>query len=114
MASRFIEELPREHVSLSDRSEWHEPGWDDAGGDPSARLAAARASGVGRGPGGAKARDALGRELSLGARVRHPQFGTGEIVSLTTGLDARAQVRFRDIGIKTLVLQYARLERIVG
>jgi DNA helicase-2/ATP-dependent DNA helicase PcrA len=47
-------------------------------------------------------------------RVRHPQFGLGEIIGLTGGGDARAQVRFRDVGVKTLVLQYARLEKVGG
>ncbi|MFN7020413.1 MAG: ATP-dependent helicase [Phycisphaerales bacterium] len=121
MVSRFIEELPREHVGVSDQSEFHEPGWDDgggAGGSPMDRLAAARRAGGAGGAGGAmsagraKARDARGQEIEVGSRVRHPQFGMGEIVSITTGQDARAQVKFRDVGVKTLVLQYARLERM--
>lgn len=114
ITSRFLEELPREHVTVSDQSEWHEAGWDtDA--DPAARLSAARSSGAG-GTGGssgsARVRDARGNELRVGVRVRHPQFGVGEIVGLTGGGDARAQVRFREVGVKTLVLQYARLERL--
>ena len=44
--------------------------------------------------------------------VRHPQFGVGKVVSVTGGLNARAQIQFRDVGTKTLVLEYARLQRI--
>jgi hypothetical protein len=44
--------------------------------------------------------------------VRHPQFGIGRVEGVTGGAGARAQIRFRDVGIKTLVLEYARLELI--
>ncbi len=47
-------------------------------------------------------------------RVRHPQFGVGTIENISSGMDARAQIKFREAGMKTLVLQYARLERIDG
>jgi DNA helicase-2/ATP-dependent DNA helicase PcrA len=56
--------------------------------------------------------DALGG-FAPGALVRHPQFGEGTILSLTkAGPNSRVQVRFRAAGVKTLVLQYARLERM--
>ncbi len=112
--SRFLEELPGEHVSKSDQSDWREPGWD-TDGDPSSRPGAPRshsAGGFGGSSGSARVRDARGQELRVGVRVRHPQFGVGEIIGLTGGGDARAQVRFREVGVKTLVLQYARLERL--
>ena len=44
--------------------------------------------------------------------VRHPQFGLGKVASISGGHDARAQVAFRQAGLKTLVLAYARLERV--
>jgi DNA helicase-2/ATP-dependent DNA helicase PcrA len=115
IASRFIDELPKEHVTLSDQSEWHEAGWDtpSAGSaDPMSRLDVARSRSGGGGGVMSRARDARGQELRVGSRVRHPQFGIGEIVGITGGADARAQVRFREVGVKTLVLQYARLERV--
>ena len=48
----------------------------------------------------------------VGAIVRHPQFGEGEIVTITAGANARATIRFRGVGTKTLVLEYARLTRV--
>lgn len=123
--SRFLGELPKANTTVSDQSEHFEPGWDDVGfsggsgtggrndGDAAARFASRssstsssssqRSSGV---------RDAAGNPLRTGDRVKHPQFGIGEIVTISGGGDARAQVRFREAGLKTLVLQYARLERI--
>ncbi len=113
IASRFIDELPREHVSISDQSEWNEAGWD---GDRSDRPAAARRGGGGGSDSTSRGSvtDSRGQRLSVGVRVRHPQFGIGEVVSVNGGVDARAQVKFREVGIKTLVLQYARLELISG
>jgi DNA helicase-2/ATP-dependent DNA helicase PcrA len=48
----------------------------------------------------------------VGSTVRHPQFGVGIILNVIGGFNARVQVRFRDVGTKTLVLEHARLERI--
>lgn len=39
----------------------------------------------GRGP-----KDSRGMPLVVGANVRHPQFGLGRIVNITSGQDARA------------------------
>ena len=47
-----------------------------------------------------------------GCVVRHPQFGMGVVRAITPGANARVQVEFKHGGLKTLVLQYARLERI--
>ncbi|MCC6908962.1 MAG: UvrD-helicase domain-containing protein [Phycisphaerales bacterium] len=48
-----------------------------------------------------------------GCRVRHPQFGDGQVESVTrTGRHTRIRVRFRDVGTKTLIAEYARLERL--
>ena len=44
--------------------------------------------------------------------VRHPQFGLGKVMSVSGGSNARAQIQFKDVGTKTLVLEYARLERL--
>jgi DNA helicase II / ATP-dependent DNA helicase PcrA len=53
-------------------------------------------------------------KFPIGSMVRHPQFGVGKVMSVTGGLNARAQIQFRDVGTKTLVLEYARLERVSG
>jgi hypothetical protein len=44
--------------------------------------------------------------------VRHPQFGLGQVVGFTGGASARADIKFRDVGVKTLILEYARLKRV--
>ncbi|MEM8835499.1 MAG: UvrD-helicase domain-containing protein [Planctomycetota bacterium] len=107
--SRFLDELPSEHVRVSDQSEesWDE-GWDDAPApwdepteasiESARRRRASRSSGSWPG-------------IEPGARVRHPRFGLGTIAQvMSKGMNARAVVEFKDAGRKTLVLQYANLE----
>lgn len=49
----------------------------------------------------------------IGSVVRHPQFGVGRVTAvLTASSDARARIDFKGVGVKTLVLRYARLERV--
>ncbi|MFW6032534.1 MAG: ATP-dependent helicase [Phycisphaeraceae bacterium] len=48
-----------------------------------------------------------------GCLVRHPQFGLGRVVKVSSvGAHTRARVEFNQAGPKTLILQYARLERV--
>jgi len=47
---------------------------------------------------------------AVGSRVRHPQFGDGVVVAVIRGMDARAKIDFGRVGVKTLILRYARLE----
>jgi DNA helicase-2/ATP-dependent DNA helicase PcrA len=47
----------------------------------------------------------------VGDVVRHPKFGQGVILACEGGPDARVQVNFRDVGVKWLALEYARLEK---
>ncbi len=108
--SRFLDELPREHCTFSDQSESFAPGYDfdDDAGEiaPEMRSGLSRRSPLGAGGG---IRDGAG-DIRVGALVRHPQFGVGKVASVTRGADARARIIFRDVGEKTLVLQYARLQ----
>ena len=49
--------------------------------------------------------------LRRGARVRHPQFGTGTVLSIEVLTDdVKVVVRFVSVGQKTLRARYARLE----
>jgi DNA helicase-2/ATP-dependent DNA helicase PcrA len=82
--SRFLGELPREWVRQVDRAEPGEAGDSARGGRP--------------------------LPLPVGATVRHPQFGLGRVEAVTGGVNARAEIAFRDVGRKTLVLEYARLQ----
>ncbi len=112
ISSRFLGELPPDLVSESDQSGHDEPGWDRPAFDLESHRRAssgAAAPAMGRARGGAG-----GRGISAGMMVRHPQFGIGRVEGVTGGANARAQIRFRDVGLKTLVLEYARLEMIDG
>jgi DNA helicase-2/ATP-dependent DNA helicase PcrA len=92
--SRFLKELPAEHTE----AEEVEQGWDvDLGGFSSQRAEAERVSG----------------EFPPGTVVRHPQFGIGRVLTVKAGgAQTRAQVAFNTAGVKTLILQYAKLEII--
>jgi DNA helicase-2/ATP-dependent DNA helicase PcrA len=49
----------------------------------------------------------------VGSKVRHPQFGVGTVQSVTgLGVNRRATIAFLQTGVKTLILQYARLDRV--
>ena len=48
----------------------------------------------------------------VGSIVRHPQFGLGEVKSFMAGANARIKIQFKTGGEKTLVLEFARLERV--
>ena len=51
--------------------------------------------------------------IGPGARVRHPQFGIGTVLSVEDlGHDVKLTVRFVNIGQKRLLASYAKLERL--
>jgi len=97
--SRFLRELPQGSVSREDQSD-HLAGFTDSD-----------ARGLGSGQ-----RTRAGRDVSLypdGCLVRHPRFGLGRVVSTSPmGAHTRCKVDFNSYGLKTLVLQYAGLERV--
>ncbi len=96
--SRFLSEIGEQdasHVTFSDRadgfSDYSSGGQDfDPWGDDEQHAAS----------------------LRVGSRVRHPQFGVGKVLSCGAGPGARARVEFTGIGVKTLILEYARLTRV--
>lgn len=48
--------------------------------------------------------------LSVGKHVEHSRFGRGEVLSVEgTGLDAKATVRFDNVGTKQLLLRFAKI-----
>jgi DNA helicase II / ATP-dependent DNA helicase PcrA len=122
--SRFLDEVKGEGVTFSDQGDSFGAGSSGSfgAGDRGIRdfLAGGRAGGSGasterrvvvdedsqvaptkvRGPGG---------EFSVGQRVRHPQFGPGQIEAIFAGAEPRVKVKFQQAGTKTLVLAYARL-----
>jgi DNA helicase-2/ATP-dependent DNA helicase PcrA len=55
----------------------------------------------------------MGASLRIGSRVRHPLFGTGEVLEKSgSGETAKALIRFQNGRIAKLVLRYAPLEVI--
>ena len=49
--------------------------------------------------------------LRVGQGVRHAKFGEGIVVRLQgNGTDARAQINFRSVGVKELLLSVAKLQ----
>ena len=113
--SRFFDELPREHIVITDQSDigsgLEGTSWDGESQefghntDDFASDADARAK-----PRGGNVN--VGIEFPAGCTVRHPQFGIGVVQSATGGAQPRVTVNFKGIGTKTLVLAYARLTKV--
>ncbi|MGH8801730.1 MAG: 3'-5' exonuclease, partial [Casimicrobiaceae bacterium] len=118
LPSRFIDELPRDLVQwLSPRrphARFDRGSAERGTGTDDARFPASR---DGRGTCGSPPRPHAPAVPGwrIGESVRHTKFGPGIIIdSEGHGSDARVQVNFRDVGVKWLALDYARLERISG
>lgn len=98
MRSRFFDELPENVVEFVEPAS---DGFEDH--DPFS---------------GRELRSTAAKQASLfpkGTKVRHPQFGIGEVLDVQAmGSITRASVRFNTHGRKTLILQYANLERLGG
>jgi len=112
LRSRFLDEVPDEHVKwLSPKmSAQIEPAWQggwrgDAYNRPSTGAIAPampRKTSVSVTVGG--------QQFRIGTGVAHARFGTGTILTLSgSGADAQAQVQFREAGLKTLALGVAKL-----
>jgi len=117
MRSRFLSEIPDEHLKwltpkqgLSDS----EPRWKSSGGgfDPYARHTKSSVAAVA--PRSVTSGVTVGsQQFRVGQGVRHARFGDGTIVGLAgSGIDAQAQIQFRDVGAKTLALGVAKLDII--
>ena len=101
VSSRFLDELGSEHVVRTDMSDPYYDQSDDHG-DTNDSIAVSSANRSG-------ALTEAKSQFPVGSRVQHPRFGIGTIEALEGGASVRARVRFRDAGVKTLVLEYARL-----
>ncbi|WP_328918598.1 ATP-dependent DNA helicase [Streptomyces griseoaurantiacus] len=127
--SRFLEEIPEQHVQWKRTGSAGAPA---AGGRPGrgsgvaaslssslsssfpasrSRSSAAGAAGFATGRGGAGDRPAV--DLSVGDRVTHDQFGLGTVVSVSgAGAKAEATIDFGDTKPKRLLLRYAPVEKL--
>jgi len=119
--SRFLDEVPQdvveEQTTLS-ADVWDDEDEDDADAEDTLEEdceedeSPARVSGTGRSP-RASRRSSTRPALREGDRVRHAVFGTGRILALSgSGRTRRATVHFATAGVRHLVLQYAKLEKI--
>jgi DNA helicase-2/ATP-dependent DNA helicase PcrA len=97
--SQFLAELPGETLAREDRLESYDR----------SRIEYDADAAIDDGMPSAK------RMFPVGCLVRHPQFGVGRVEHVVDrGTMSSARVAFRAVGLKTLVLSYARLERIDG
>lgn len=120
LRSRFLEEIPEEHLK------WLTPR------ERQAPVAAAPWSGAFRRGsfGGAQTSHAVqpvaarshtsvvtvgSQQFRIGTGVLHARFGEGTVIALSgSGQEAQAQIQFRDAGTKTLALGIAKLDIITG
>ncbi len=113
--SRFLTEFGSEHVLFSDQSDALADLRDTEWGRDTGQYDTSRKH-VPRGLDSPAAPPSVGTKMAkglpVGAMVRHPQFGLGKVVTVTGGVNARATIQFKDVGVKTLVLEYARLTRV--
>lgn len=120
--SRFLNELPKEQLIVSDQSDMYEGFEDDEfsgwGRDTgSLRQTSQRSeSGATRDSQRSESggvRSPSSTPFPVGCMVRHPQFGVGKVDSISMpGPNARVKIIFRDVGAKTLILSFARLQRL--
>jgi|MesohylFT_1024984.scaffolds.fasta_scaffold00504_2 DNA helicase-2/ATP-dependent DNA helicase PcrA len=116
MRSRFLSEVPDAHLKwLTPKQGFvdSEPRWKtsgDAGGATYGRQGAAAHVVVA--PRSVTTGVTVGaQQFRIGQGVRHGRFGEGTIIGLSgSGLDAQAQIQFREVGSKTLALGVAKLE----
>jgi DNA helicase-2/ATP-dependent DNA helicase PcrA len=114
--SRFLGEMPHDVLLVSDQSDTLGDLGEEWGGS-SERGQSFDIPGQSHRAVGAPRRHSTpapgsAGEFPVGCQVRHPQFGIGTIKALQPGANARATIQFRDVGTKTLVLEYARLTRV--
>jgi DNA helicase-2/ATP-dependent DNA helicase PcrA len=116
MRSRFLSEVPEAHLKwLTPKQGFvdSEPPWKssgDSGGATYGRQGAAAHAAVM--PRSVTTGVTVGaQQFRIGQGVRHGRFGEGTIIGLSgSGLDAQAQIQFREVGSKTLALGIAKLE----
>ncbi len=108
--SQFFDELPPAHVEINDLAGGWGGGTSQSGWDTGKAIDDGEQRFV-PDPEFASPGDLDADGLpAIGTRVRHPQFGDGVVVAVVRGMDAKAKIDFGRVGVKTLILRYARLE----
>jgi hypothetical protein len=102
MESQFLRELPSDVIIQSDQG-------DEFDFDPFEDEFAGGGAGRGRRRRGSS----LLTSFPEGCTVKHPTFGVGRVEHVTPRpAGSSARVTFEGIGTKTLILEYAKLERL--
>jgi DNA helicase-2/ATP-dependent DNA helicase PcrA len=121
MRSRFLEEIPEQHLKWltpkEGRAAVREAAWSGAFRRGASFNGSAGASAAPRMPPPSLTTGVTVGEkhFRIGTGVRHAKFGEGTVVGLTgTGQDAQAQIQFRQAGAKTLALGIAKLDIITA
>jgi len=100
MESEFLREIPEANAERTDLAS----SWMDGGGSEGADEPWMDEFDAPRG---------LGSQFPVGCLVKHPLFGLGTVQAiLPRGSVTSARVAFRTVGVKTLVLEYAKLVRV--
>lgn len=105
ISSRFLNELPEDHLAQrhSLASSSTPDSFDEAAEDHAWVDDLDQRNDAEKGAG----------QFPPGTMVRHPKFGVGRVETVAaSGQQARARIIFDRAGTKTLVLQYAHLERV--
>jgi len=100
MESEFLREIPEANAERTDlASSWMDGGSSEGADEPwMDEFDAPRG---------------LGSQFPVGCLVKHPLFGLGTVQAiLPRGSVTSARVSFRTVGVKTLVLEYAKLVRV--
>jgi DNA helicase-2/ATP-dependent DNA helicase PcrA len=120
--SQFLSEIPADGIERSGRPAGR--GADRWGGETWGRPAAGGDDDAGAADAGprieydadyvAEHGGSLAKRFPVGTLVRHARFGMGRIEAvLPRGRATSVRVDFRNLGAKTLVLEYAKLERVL-
>jgi DNA helicase-2/ATP-dependent DNA helicase PcrA len=118
MRSRFLDEIPEEHLKWLTPREAAPAARENTWGGAFRRGRSFQGSGNGSVapmvPRSMSSGVTVGEQhFRIGTGVRHAKFGEGTIIALSgMGLDAQAQIQFRDAGAKTLALGVAKLDII--
>ena len=98
VTSPFLNEMPPDAFDVIDRTGLNVP--SEQGGAELRERARAE-------------QERLGARFRRGQLVRHPTFGIGRVADVSDmGQHTRAVIDFNQVGRKTLILQYARLEAV--
>ncbi len=111
MPSRFLMELPKETIInlKATLTENHQRTFAASSPNKERREIRGGGSATGRN----ETRKSDPDSIRPGCKVNHPKWGVGTVVSKEgSGADAQVKVAFAGLGIKSLILGYANLERI--